>query len=349
MAEQKNKQSKKFLIAASGTGGHLLPALYIAKEIQKQQPDAEILFCGAGRPLEQKIINEKGGYPLSIIEIVGLSRRGLRGLLEFLVKIPKAILQTREIFKTFQPDYVIGVGGYISVLPVVFARLYGKKSLIHEAEHSPGLANKLLSYFAHQATTAFPDVAFPNKKLKQIHTGQPLNPDLYNISEPEGDRNLLILGGSQGAEALDKMLPEVLAASDHKFNIIHQCRQDNVESLQSRYQSLGLNAEVQSFIDDMPAAYAKSDFIISRAGLNSVKELEIVRRPSLIIPLPKAPEQKQNAEHLAEQGIAILVEESKNFKEDLTLALSDLTKLKILKENHLSRNSAQQIADLLLD
>lgn len=337
----------KILIAASGTGGHLFPALYIAEELKKLG-DCNIQFCGSGRPLEEKIIGSKG-YKVNVIPVVGVSRRGIKGKLEFLLKLPKAIIKTLEIFKSFQPDAVIGVGGYISVLPVLIAKFKKIPTLIHEAEKIPGLANKFLAYFADKASLAYAETTFP-RKIKTFYTGQPLNPKLYQVeSLKEKDKNnILVLGGSQGAEALDKAMlgiRDFLKANN--WNVLHQARKGNVDQLQAAYEKESVNAQVVSFIDDMKTAYQQAALIITRSGANTVRELEVVGRPAILIPLPNAPEQKENAEVFVEKYPFALVLEESSLKDNLINYIEKLACIKVDLEEAKQESAARKIAELI--
>ncbi len=315
-------RSKKILIAASGSGGHLLPALYIAEEFQKLLPDSKIEFCGSGRPLEEKLIGRRG-YPINIIPIVGVSRRGLLGKLEFIFKLPWAFIKTLYLIFRFQPDLVLGVGGYISVLPIILGKVAFAKTVIHEAELHPGMANRYLSYFADLATLANPETQFPGTVTK-AYTGQPLNPKLFNLSYPfpKDLKRILILGGSQGANKLDlgiAGLADFFAAQG--IAIKHQSRPENIDHLKSVYQQKNIEAEVFSFSDDIPTLYQWADLIITRSGLNTVRELELIGKPAIFVPLPKAPEQRENAEVYQRQFLAEVVSESEQLSSDLEVKI----------------------------
>jgi UDP-N-acetylglucosamine--N-acetylmuramyl-(pentapeptide) pyrophosphoryl-undecaprenol N-acetylglucosamine transferase len=293
---------KKYIIAASGTGGHLLPALAIAEALKAADPNSEIIFIGSDRPLEAELIDTKG-YRREIINIVGLKRRGFKGAVQFLKLLPQAVKKVLTIFRLEKPVAVIGVGGYVSVLPVTIAFLKRIPSLIHEAEERPGWANYFLSYLARCVTTAHTAKHFPSC-AKVIPVGAPLNSELLKVdfrgSLPFVPKNILILGGSQGAESLDELGPKLANFFASKgFNIVHQARKDNISKLSEVYNEFGVKAEVLSFINDMPNRYLWSHLIISRAGASTIKEIELSLRPALLIPLPKAEEQLMNAERLA--------------------------------------------------
>ncbi len=345
-------QSKKILIAASGSGGHLLPALYIAEEFQKLLPDSKIEFCGSGRPLEEKLIGRRG-YPINIIPIVGVSRRGLLGKVEFMFKLPWAFLKTLYFMFRFKPDLVLGVGGYISVLPIILGKLCFAKTVIHEAELHPGMANRYLSYFADLATLANLETQFPGK-VKKAFTGQPLNPKLFSLSYPFPTelKRILILGGSQGANKLDlgiAGLADFFASEG--IAIKHQSRPENTDHLKTVYQEKKIAAEVFSFSDEIPAFYQWADLIITRSGLNTVRELELIGKPAIFVPLPKAPEQRENAEQYKQRFLAEIISESEDLSAELEAKIRVISK--VILSYHPKQiaviNGSQQIAKKLVD
>jgi UDP-N-acetylglucosamine--N-acetylmuramyl-(pentapeptide) pyrophosphoryl-undecaprenol N-acetylglucosamine transferase len=318
----------KFLIAASGTGGHLLPALTIAESLKEQTPSAEIIFIGSGRPLEAEIIDSRG-YRREIINIVGLKRRGLTGFLSFLRLLPKAILKTNKIISKEKPNVVIGVGGYVSTLPVLLASFRRIPTLIHEAEEKPGWSNYVLSYFAKCVTTAHTAEHFP-PIAKVVSVGTPLNPEIakadFKSSLPEKPTNILILGGSQGAEAIDNLSDKLAQFLREKnFKVVHQARKDNIAKVTKSYEVSKVTAEVVSFISAMKDRYNWAHIIISRAGAATVKEIEFSLRPAILIPLPKAEEQLMNAERVARNRAIYVITEDDKLAEKLINTLKNIT------------------------
>jgi UDP-N-acetylglucosamine--N-acetylmuramyl-(pentapeptide) pyrophosphoryl-undecaprenol N-acetylglucosamine transferase len=314
-------QPLKILIAASGTGGHLLPAVAIAKGIERANSSVNILFVGSGRELERKIIVEQNGYSLSTIKTSGVSRLGLKGLYAWMKGFPGLYRATNKLLKDFKPDVVIGVGGYASFAPVFFSWLKKIPTLIHEAEKTPGLANKILSYFANIVSVAHANARFP-KIAHLVHTGQPLKRDFYEFDFkkelPKLPRNFLILGGSQGAQSIDDACAENASFfKEHNIAIKHQARKDNVEKLVRTYQDKGVEAEVFSFTADMKPYYMWSDLIVSRTGASASLEIELVGRPAILVPLPGAQEQMANGERLKSLGLALVTYEREQRIPDL--------------------------------
>ncbi len=319
----------RILIAASGTGGHLFPALYIARAIQKLDPGVEIQFVGSGRPLEEKIIGATG-MGRHVIDIVGVNRRGFRGLFEFLGKFPRAFLQTWNLLSKFKPQVVVGVGGYASVLPVALAWLRGIPTWIHEAELSPGLANRFLGYLATKSSTAFKDARMP-RPARAVFSGHPVRAEILQVPKqiPEGSAitHLLILGGSQGAESLDRGFVQLHSLlKELKLQIRHQARQVNVDAVRAAYAGAGVSATVSPFIEDMAEALSWADLVVARSGAGTLMELSVVNRPVIFVPLPtRGIQQAANAKVLEAQGKALVVEEGPEFARRLGAALRFLS------------------------
>jgi len=314
----------RILIAAGGTGGHLFPALHIARAIQSAAPDAVVEFIGAGRPLEEQVI-DRAGFRRRVISTAGVKRRGMRGWVEFAMTLPRAIAQLRCLFREFSPDAVVGVGGYVTVLPVGVAALRRIPTWIHEAELKPGLANRVLAPLVQRISIAFEDAAMPCRR-KVLYTGHPVRAGLERVrrTAPRPVRHLLVLGGSQGAQALDAALIAVAPELRNRgFVVRHQCRRENVVTVAAGYRAAGIEAEVVPFIDDMVGAYEWADLIIGRAGASAVMELEVVNIPAILVPYPFAQgdHQSANAAVLAARGKATIVKEGEGFPERLQAAI----------------------------
>jgi len=301
----------RVIVAASGTGGHLFPAVHIATEVRRLKKEAQILFIGAGRPLEEKII-DSSGYARAVVSIDGLRRKGFFGFLAWLVKLPKAVLQVYKIMWTFSPDVVVGVGGYVSVLPVMIAYLCGIPSLIHEAEREAGWANRLLARIANKVTMAWSEAKIPATAEKKIISGQPLRAQFFTTdfskTASQAAPQVLILGGSQGARTLDEIGMNLAPwFAENNIAVWHQCRPDHVQHVSARYEELRVNYRVVPFIDKMEEALAWSDVVVTRSGAGAVRELIVCGRPAVLVPLPNSPEQFDNAQVLVKrhQGISV--------------------------------------------
>jgi UDP-N-acetylglucosamine--N-acetylmuramyl-(pentapeptide) pyrophosphoryl-undecaprenol N-acetylglucosamine transferase len=324
----------RVLIAAGGTGGHIFPALQIARAFKEWgagggDEAVRVEFIGSGRPLEQQVI-ESAGFIRHEIPIVGLKSRGFSGLFEFLVLLPGAFFKIWRLISEFKPDLILGVGGYVSVLPVSAAYLRAIPTWIHEAELKPGLANFWLSLIADKVSVAFDRAELPFWS-KRIYTGHPLRDGLKEVRD--GGRELgsppcvLIVGGSQGAKALDQALIELRGyLRENGILICHQCRADDQADLEKAYREGEVKARVMPFIEEMPAAYDWCDIVISRAGAGAVMELGVVNKPAILVPYPFAQggHQSANAKTLSDYGKALLVEEGPEFAKRLKDALEQL-------------------------
>lgn len=304
----------RVLVAASGSGGHLIPALHIMRAIKANNPDAVVECIGSGRPLEEKII-VANGFVRHVITTRAIKSRGVFGLFSFLITLPVSFSQCVALFFRFRPDVVVGVGGYVSVLPVVTARLMKIATWAHEAELHPGLANRVLGYFAQTISTAFAETRITGG-AKIVFTGHPVRPELKSVDrnavQPGAPKRLLILGGSQGARGLDYAIADfapLLLQRD--MEVVHQCRPENVELVVNAYRAAKVKASVVPFIEDMAGAYEWSDVIISRAGASSVAEISCVNRPTIFVPYPfqQGTHQTDNARALVAQNKALIVEE----------------------------------------
>lgn len=324
------KRPIRVLVAASGTGGHLIPAMHIVTALKEVSPLCVVEFIGAGRPLEEKLIVQKG-YSRHIVPSSGVKKRGVFGLLQFLCKLPLGVVSILRLYRSYKPDVVVGVGGYVSVLPVVVARLFGIPTWIHEAELSPGLANKVLAKFADCMSTGFAETR-SGGRARVVHTGQPVRPELKSVNQskvsPTGPKHLLVLGGSQGARGLDEAVGHIAPTlKANGVDVVHQCRPDAMELVVNSYRAAEVKAHVVSFIDDMAGAYEWSDIIISRAGASSVAEISCVNRPTIFVPYPfqQGTHQSDNAKTLVVKNKALLVEETQpDFPGRLRTALEKL-------------------------
>jgi UDP-N-acetylglucosamine--N-acetylmuramyl-(pentapeptide) pyrophosphoryl-undecaprenol N-acetylglucosamine transferase len=318
------------LVAASGTGGHLIPALHIMRALKESQPDACVEAIGAGKPLEETVL-VANGFVRHVVSAAAIKQRGIIGVLKFALTLPKGVLECRSLFRKRKPDVVVGVGGYVSVLPVLVARLMGIPTWIHEAELHLGLANQLLGFFADRISVSFSETKVRGR-AKPVLTGHPVRPELRGVNREsvrEGaPQRLLVLGGSQGARGLDTMVTAIGGLLHERgVEVVHQCRNENIELVVNSYRAAKVKASVVPFIEDMAGAYDWSDLIISRAGASSVAEISCVNRPAILVPYPfqQGTHQTDNAHSLEVVGKALVVEETQpNFSSALVAALDQL-------------------------
>ncbi len=358
MSSPSESQPRRVLLTASGTGGHIMPAVYIAQHLQKQE--VELLYVGSGRRLEEDLVSPLG-ITCRVISASGLRNRGLKGVIQFLLGFPSSLLKTFRILREFNPDVVLGTGGYVTFYPVLCAWIKGVPTWIHEAEREAGLANRVLSFFATKISTAFPDTNFARKSAV-TYSGHPVRQELLEVgdvsAEVEIPRNLLVLGGSQGARILDKTLQELAPRlKEMGINIWHQCRPEHVDELKAIYTKHGIEHQVMSFVQDIHEAYEWAHCVIARAGAGTVMEIGVVRRPAIFVPLPNVDKdhQTKNAQLLASQGRAVVVLQGESFSERLLTAIERLcdghtySEMLTAKGEDRPKDAAKVIAEGVLD
>ena len=320
-------KTPSILIAASGSGGHLMPAKLIAEALLEE--GAAVSFVGSGKPLEEEIIGPLR-VPRYEIPMDGVNNRGIFGGVKFFLSLPVGILKTRAVLRDSRADAIVGVGGYASVLPVLLGSWQGLPSWIHEAELSPGNANRLLARFADVISLAFEEAGgFPQSKTR--FTGHPLRKDVAALAKRDlrskVPRNVLVLGGSQGSRALDEGIFSLAAFfKERGIHLWHQCRPEAQSKLEDRYREAQVEATVMPFIQELGEAYSWSDIVVCRAGAGTVMEIGVVNRPAIFVPYPHAQgnHQQKNAETLTRSEKAVIVSEGERFSERLEGAITQL-------------------------
>jgi len=286
----------KILVAGGGTGGHIFPAIALAETFKGQKPDTRILFVGTGNELEISTLARRGFKHMSIAA-AGLKGRSLWQQLLAILRIPKGFFQAVGIIRRFNPDIVIGVGGYASGPIALAAKLMRKRVVIHEQNVIPGFTNRLLGRISDRIFLSFPDKLGVFDKAKTVLTGNPVREEILatrgeNQREKKttGPFNLLIVGGSQGAHAINRAIIEAL---DHlnepeRIAFTHQTGANDLEWVEAAYSRHGTNADVRPFFEDMATAYKNADLVICRAGATTVAELTALGKPAIYIPFPFA-------------------------------------------------------------
>ncbi|MCX7122303.1 MAG: undecaprenyldiphospho-muramoylpentapeptide beta-N-acetylglucosaminyltransferase [Gammaproteobacteria bacterium] len=313
------------LIMAGGTGGHIFPALAVAHALQEKGYPVSWLGTKAG--MEAKILARHPDIPIDFIQIQNLRGKGLKRHLRLPFHLFKAILQARKIIQKRQVKLIIGFGGYVSGPGALAAKSLAIPFIIHEQNAIPGLTNRILSRWAAQVLTGFPHV-FPQLK-KAFHTGNPIRNDLLSLhrkADPaHSPLQLLIIGGSLGAEIFNQIIPEAIALipESNRPEVWHQCGDKNGEDTTLRYQTQHVSAKVTPFINDMNAAYTWADLIICRAGALTVSELAIIGKPALFVPLPYAADNHQyyNAKAPTDHGASILIPQAEFSAEKIATLL----------------------------
>lgn len=304
----------KVIIAAGGTGGHIYPGIAVAKEVLRRNPESKVLFVGTARGLETKIV-PANGFELSLINSAGLKNVGFIGKLKGLFILPKSFLEARRIIKDFQPDVVVGAGGYVSGPVLLMASLMRVPTLVMDSNALPGFTNRRLAPFVTKAALTFEE-ALPYFGKKGIVTGNPVRREFFDIApKPRGEKtNLLIFGGSQGARAINNAMADALKDLPHdRLRITHQTGESDFETIRELYNRAGWgDSDLRPYISNMVDEFAKSDLIICRAGATSCAELAAAGKAALMVPLPTAADdhQRKNAEAFASAGAARMILQS---------------------------------------
>ncbi len=303
----------RVIIAGGGTGGHVIPALAIAHQLQKQFA-AEILFIGTARGIETRLVPQ-AGFPLELIRVGALKNVSMATRAKTMFDLPRALWTAGRIVSDFNPDVVIGVGGYASG-PAMFAAIRRRIStLAFEPNVVPGFANRLVARFVSAAAVHFEETCeyFPHCKV----TGVPVREAFFQIPPKalESQPTLLVFGGSQGARAINQAMIESLPGLQAKIpalRIVHQTGQRDYDNVLAAYQQSGIASEVHKFIDDMPATFARADLLVCRSGASTVGEITAAGKPAIFVPFPRAADDHQNvnARALEREGAAVVVEES---------------------------------------
>jgi UDP-N-acetylglucosamine--N-acetylmuramyl-(pentapeptide) pyrophosphoryl-undecaprenol N-acetylglucosamine transferase len=301
------------ILAGGGTGGHVIPALAIANQL-KQSYGAEVLFIGTARGIENRLV-PAAGYPLQRVRVGALKNVSLVTRAKTAFDLPRAVWDAGRMLNEFAPDVVIGVGGYASGPAMLAALVKHFPTLAFEPNVVPGFANRMVARFVSAAAVHFEETAeyFRHAEV----TGVPVRQAFFEIAPKRGGTpTVLVFGGSQGANAINKAMILCLPALQREapgIHIIHQTGERDYNDALAAYQSLGGAAEVFKFIEDMPAAFARADLVVCRSGASTVAEIAAAGKPAVFVPFPRAADDHQtvNALALERAGAAVLVEESK--------------------------------------
>lgn len=307
----------RVMIMAGGTGGHVFPALAVAKILQQQQ--VCIAWLGTRKGIESELIPEQG-IELHFLNIEGLRGRGLLALLRAPFKLFASIIQACKALKQFNPSMVLGMGGFVSGPGAIAAKLNGIPLVIHEQNSVAGTTNKLSAKIATRVMQGF-----PNTFVQAEHCGNPVRKEIAAIKPPierfadrQGAMRLLVLGGSRGALAINQLIPEALAKIDsqQRPKILHQVGAQHLQKTQTLYQAQDLDIasdtiQIVPFIDRMEEAYQWADFVICRSGALTVAELTAVGLGSLLVPFPFAIDDHQttNGEWLVNAQAALMMQQ----------------------------------------
>ncbi len=311
----------RLMVMAGGTGGHVFPALAVARVLREQ--GMEIAWMGTREGMEARLV-PKEGFRLECIRIAGLRGKGLGAVLAAPIRILRALWESGRILRAFRPNVVLGMGGFASGPGGVMARTLGLPLVIHEQNRVPGLTNQWLARVANRVFEAFPGSFAAARGAEAC--GNPVRPEITGLPPPAqrfnartGPGRLLVLGGSLGAKALNETVPAALARlpAAQRPTVRHQCGERTLELARSAYAEASVEADLVPFIDDMAEAYGWADLVVCRAGALTVSELAAAGIGAVLVPYPFAVDDHQvgNARVLSDVGAAELVRQR-----DLTAA-----------------------------
>lgn len=344
---------------AAGTGGHVFPALAVAKQLQ--QEGYRVSWLATPEGMENRLLKDQN-IPIYHIDIQGVRGNGVLRKLSAPFKILKATMSAMRFMKQHQVDVVAGFGGYVAGPGGLAARALGIPVLIHEQNAVAGFTNTQLSRIAKKICQAFPNTFSKNPKV--VTTGNPVRLEIAETLSPawryeqrekaNQPLNVLVVGGSLGAQALNETVPQVLLNLDIPLHITHQCGQKQLEQTQVRYKNAP-HTSVVPFIEDMAKAYSDADLIICRAGALTVTEVATAGVAAIFVPLPSAVDDHQtaNARFLSEHGAAKLCPQATmtvNSLHELLVPLMNrttLSQMAVKARQHAQPNATQQVVELI--
>ncbi|MDA8140588.1 MAG: undecaprenyldiphospho-muramoylpentapeptide beta-N-acetylglucosaminyltransferase [Desulfobacteraceae bacterium] len=307
---------QRLIVAGGGTGGHLFPGVAVAQAFLARHSHNKVMFINSGRPLDTNVLNRLG-WPYKTIPIEGIKHRGAWKQLRALFKIPRAISCSAAILREFAPHVVLGVGGYSAGPVVVAAWLKGIPTALHEQNQLPGLTNRLLRRIVKRVYLTFKDTGRRFNPHKTVITGNPVRDEIIALGDQqpaikEKRRfDLLLLGGSQGAHAINQAMMEALPLlkDQTELHVVHQTGTEDEADVAKAYAEAGISAQVKAFFNEVAELYLQADLIICRAGATTVAEITAVGRAAVFVPFPHAADDHQtsNAQALVTTGAAEMI------------------------------------------
>ena len=321
------------LMMAGGTGGHIFPGLAVARALRER--GWRVTWLGTDNGMEQTLVPQDL-FPLHTVAFEGIVGRGIKPKLALPFRLFLAYRQARKLLSALRPDVVMGMGGYPTVPGGLAASNKGIPLVIHQSDAVAGLANKCLAHFADRVLVGFATV-FSEVGSKRVVTGNPIRPEFARYDDPasryasrKGPLRMLLMGGSRGAEAINKLLPAALALvpEDERPIVTHQAGKGSRDATLALYESAHVDASIVEFIDDSPRALAGCDVFIGRSGASIVSELAALGVASILIPYPHHKDQQQlhNAKVLQSAGAAMVFDQLTLTKEQLAAHILSLTR-----------------------
>lgn len=319
---------RTILIMAGGTGGHVFPALALARLLRAASHD--VVWLGTQRGLEARVVPTEN-FPIEWLSMSGLRGKGVATLLLAPFKLAQSIWQALAVMRRRDPRLVVGFGGFVTGPGGVAAWLTRRPLIIHEQNAIAGYSNRVLAKFARRVLAAFPK-AFPPGIDADV-VGNPVRAEIVMQPPPserfarrEGALRVLVVGGSLGASRLNAVVPFAVKASGLTLHVRHQAGERGIDAARAAYAQAGVAGDVSPFIDDMAAAYAQADLVICRAGALTVSELAAVGVAAILVPFPAAVDDHQtfNAQFLVREGAAVLIADRDLTAERLAAELREL-------------------------
>lgn len=346
------------MILAGGTGGHIFPGLAVATVLQAR--GVPVQWLGAEGGMESRLVPQHG-IAIDTIVVKGLRGKGVIALLGAPLRIVRAVRAAAAVLKRHAPRAVVSFGGYAAGPGGIAAKLRGTPLIVHEQNRAPGMTNRVLARFARRVLTGFPQTFHG---IAEEVVGNPVRAEIcalplpaHRFAQRNGTTRLLVLGGSQGAQALNQAVPMALASLTARFEVRHQCGEKRGEATQHAYAAAGVRASVEPFIAQIADAYAWADLVICRAGALTLSELCAAGVGSVLVPFPQAVDdhQTRNAEYLVEHGAAVLLPQTDRLAEALSTVLATLAddppqRLAMAQAaRELARpDAAERVADIVL-
>lgn len=347
---------KRVVIMAGGTGGHVFPALAVALFLKEKQWD--VSWIGTQKGIENKVVPIEG-IELDQLSVGGIRGKGVNAKIMNILRLMQSFWQVFKIFRQRKPDVIIGFGGYTAGPGGLIASLLRIPLVIHEQNRVPGTTNKLLVARANKVLEAFPQ-SFPNN-VNAVFTGNPLRAVFLNFPEKKvwteeikKDFKILIIGGSQGAQILNEVVPTTMKQLNN-IEVIHQTGTTEFERVSKKYEDLSINAQAVEFIDDIASSYQWADMIICRSGAMTVSEVAAAGLPAVFIPLPHAIDDHQtaNAKYLTDAGAGVLLTQSNLTVESLLIAIkeikSSLKEMSLQAKNKAKLDATQTVANICME
>ncbi len=320
--------SLKIILAGGGTGGHVIPAIAIADEAANR--GNKVSFVGTSDKIEARLVPD-AGYEIDFIAVKPLAGGGVGRKIKGLAHAPLSVISSMKLLKRTAPNVVIGVGGYVAGPVVLGARLMGIPTALLEQNATVGLSNKILARMVRRAFVSYESTmrAFPAKRVEL--TGNPVKRSILEAAgKPRapgrGKVRVLVMGGSQGALAIDSMIPQAISSAQlgGEVQVLHQCSKGRADKVRNEYVQAGVTVEVVDFIDDTASAFLNTDLVVARAGATTVSELTVMGLPAVFLPYPHHADlqQEKNAAPMSAAGAAVIFREKETAPQELADAIA---------------------------